>query len=126
MKKKTIAIMMTAAMVMAAFFVGRYTAPTETKLEVHASVPTTVDLSDAKQFEYACSLMAEIADWNTDGTELAVMTTDGYELYAYKSETVYRSVTKQYISFNEIADVSKETDGTIIITATDGNQYEVK
>ena len=33
---------------------------------------------------------ANITDWNTDGTELAVMTENGYEWYAYRSEDIYK------------------------------------
>lgn len=31
----------------------------------------------------------EITDWNTDGSEIAFMLSDGTELYAYKTESVY-------------------------------------
>lgn len=31
----------------------------------------------------------EITDWNTDGSEIAFMLSDGAELYAYKTESVY-------------------------------------
>ena len=34
---------------------------------------------------------ANIIDWNTDGQELAVMTENGYEWYAYQSENVYQN-----------------------------------
>lgn len=34
---------------------------------------------------------AHIVDWNTDGTELAIMTENGCEWYAYKSEDVYQN-----------------------------------
>ena len=32
-----------------------------------------------------------IVDWNTDGEELAVMTENDYEYYAYKSENIYEN-----------------------------------
>ena len=32
-----------------------------------------------------------IIDWNTDGTELAVMTENGYEWYSYKSAEIYEN-----------------------------------
>lgn len=32
-----------------------------------------------------------IVDWNTDGQELAVMTKNDYEYYAYKSENIYQN-----------------------------------
>ena len=31
----------------------------------------------------------KIVDWNTDGSEIAFMLSDGTELYAYKTESVY-------------------------------------
>lgn len=31
----------------------------------------------------------EITDWNTDGREIAFMLSDGTELYATKSESIY-------------------------------------
>ena len=34
---------------------------------------------------------ANIIDWNTDGTELAFMTKNDYEWYAYKSENIYQN-----------------------------------
>ena len=34
---------------------------------------------------------ANIIDWNTDGEELAVMTENGYEWYAYKSAEIYQN-----------------------------------
>ena len=34
---------------------------------------------------------ANIVDWNTDGTELAVITENDYEWYAYKSADVYQN-----------------------------------
>lgn len=34
---------------------------------------------------------AHIIDWNTDGEELAIMTENGYEWYAYQSENVYQN-----------------------------------
>ena len=34
---------------------------------------------------------ANIIDWNTDGQELAVVTENDYEYYAYKSENIYQN-----------------------------------
>ena len=34
---------------------------------------------------------ANIIDWNTDGEELAVMTENDYEYYAYKSADIYQN-----------------------------------
>ena len=51
------------------------------------------------------------------------MLSDGVEVYATKSESVYTE-RKQYVSFDEIANVSK-ADGIITIYTKDGNMYEV-
>ena len=38
---------------------------------------------------------AEIVDWNTDGKELSISTSDGYEYYAYKKKSCYEKVNKK-------------------------------
>lgn len=70
-----------------------------------------------------CDSNVEIVDWNTDGNQLAFMLSNGYELYATKSESEYSNPS--YIAFDSIADVSKADDGTITLTAIDGNVYTV-
>mgnify|MGYP001070752523 CR=1 FL=1 len=80
MKRK---ILYTAAIVIiatASFIIGRNTVNQSGKL----------NLDNNADFEMACDFMGQIVDWNTDGKELAIMTKDGYELYAYKSENVYQ------------------------------------
>lgn len=49
----------------------------------------TLNLADDADFATACDLMGQIVDWETHGEELAVMTADGYEMYAYKSAEIY-------------------------------------
>lgn len=51
----------------------------------------TLNLSYNEDFSLACDFMGQIVDWNTDGNELSIMTADGYELYAYKSQDVYNT-----------------------------------
>lgn len=52
-----------------------------------------------------------------------MMLSDGVEIYATKSESVYTE-RKQYVSFDEIKTVEKE-NGVITIYTKDGNMYEV-
>lgn len=49
----------------------------------------TLNLENDADFETACDLMGQIVDWNTNGEELSVMTEDGYEMYAYKTQDIY-------------------------------------
>ena len=77
MRKKITYILITAAVSCAAFFVGKNT------------VNPTYDLETDTGVEAVCDYMGSIVDWNTDGEELAVMTDDGYEFYAYKSDDIY-------------------------------------
>lgn len=59
MKKKIVYISLTAAITIAAFFIGRNT----------ASEPETI--SPQKNFQIYNEVAANIVDWNTNGEELA-------------------------------------------------------
>ena len=72
-----------------------------------------------------CDSSIEIVDWNTDGSELAFTLSDGTELYAYKSQDVYKPERKAYIALDQIADMEKDSHGNIEIYDTDGNVYTV-
>ena len=91
MKKKMLYILTTAVITLNAFYIGINTAPTHTttaKAKVIHTMPEKVDLSNKDQFNYICSFMGQIVDWNCGGgadDELAVSTKDGYELYAQKT-----------------------------------------
>ena len=63
-----------------------------------------------------------IVDWNTNGTELALSLSDGTEVYAYKSEDVYKPERIQYIATGNIVDVQNTDTGFTIICA-DGSGY---
>lgn len=78
MKKKIVTSIITLSLVGVSFFVGRQTAPT----------PTVEEMTVNEQIEF----MSTITDWNTDGNELAVTTSDGYEFYACKSENIYGGI----------------------------------
>lgn len=125
MKHKITYILTTAVLICTAFYIGRNTAPTHTTTKVVHTMPEKVDLSNKDQFNYICSFMSQVIDWNCSGgvdDELAVSTKDGYELYAQKQENVYIPKFKQYIGLNEFS--SWNIDGNILtISTTDGNSY---
>ena len=100
MKKKIAYTIITVALVVSAFLIGK----------TQANWSVNYNKSDLT-----------ITDWNTDGSELSMSLSDGTELYAYKSKTVYPAERKQYVSFDEIDHV----DGNQIITK-DGNVYSIK
>lgn len=123
MKKKIIYILTTAVITLTAFYIGRNTAPTTTaKAKVIHTMPEKVDLSNSKQFNYIDTFLGSIVDWNTDGKEMAIMTSDGYELYLNKQASIYQPDIKQYIGMNEFS--SWNVDGNVLtITTSDGNTY---
>lgn len=82
-----------------------------------------LDYSAEQDYSYADSFVSDVVDWNTDGTELALMTSDGYEFYAYKSANEYE-FNKAYVALDDIVDVEK-AEGKIRIYTKDGNVYEV-
>lgn len=122
--KKKIYILTTAVITLTAFYIGRNTAPhtTTAKAKVIHTMPEKVDLSDDAQFNYIDTFLGSVVDWNTDGKEMAVMTSDGYELYLNKQKTIYQPDIKQYIGMNEF--LSWNVNGnTLTITTLDGNDY---
>lgn len=120
MKRKITYILTTAVIILTAFYIGRNTAEPTTKV-IH-TMPEKVDLSNKDQFDYIDTFLGSIVDWNTDGKEMAIMTSDGYELYLNKQETIYQPDIKQYIGLNELS--SWNIDGNVLtITTSDGNTY---
>ena len=100
MKRKILYGIVTVALVVSAFLVGR---------------------SNANWADNYCKSDLTITDWNTDGSELAMFLSDGTEIYAYKSETIYPAEHKNYVAFDEI----ESANGNEIITK-DGNVYTFK
>ncbi|MFR7913815.1 hypothetical protein [Eubacterium ramulus] len=100
MKKKILYGIVTVALVMGAFLIGR---------------------NNANWADNYCKSNLTITDWNTDGSELAMFLSDGTEIYAYKSETIYPAEHKNYVAFDEI----ESANGNEIITK-DGNVYSIK
>lgn len=82
-----------------------------------------LDYSQEQDYSYADSFIADVVDWNTNGEELALMTSDGYEFYAYKSKNEY-DFNKAYVGLDDIVDVEK-TEGKIRIYTKDGTIYQV-
>lgn len=82
-----------------------------------------LDYSQEQDYSYADSFIADVVDWNTNGEELALMTSDGYEFYAYKSNNEY-NFNKAYVALDDIIDVEKTT-GKIRIYTKDGTIYQV-
>lgn len=83
-----------------------------------------LDYSQEQDYSYADSFIADVVDWNTNGEELALMTSDGYEFYAYKSANEYE-FNKAYVGLDDIVDVEKTENGTIRIYTKDGAIYQV-
>lgn len=117
MRRKILYLTLTAVIAVTAFSIGKFTAqPTQPETVQAEETQTAVELlemtvessglfleySDGNHF-YSYWIPSEdleraglidtahIIDWNTDGTELAVMTENDYEWYAYKSEDVYQN-----------------------------------
>lgn len=82
-----------------------------------------LDYSQEQDYSYTDAFVVDIVDWNTDGEELALMTSDGYEFYAYKSANEYE-FNKAYVGLGDIVDVEK-AEGKIRIYTKDGNVYEI-
>ena len=113
MKRKILYIFITAVISLATFSIGKFTSETNTP-EPEITKTTTVETETAQEIksiettEYGMLITfsddtgvfvdteslekaglintANIVDWNTDGEELAVMTENDYEYYAYKLE----------------------------------------
>lgn len=88
-----------------------------------ASETRKLDYSQEQDYSYADSFIADVVDWNTDGEELALMTSDGYEFYAYKSADEYE-FNKAYVALDDITDVEK-AEGKIRIYTKNGVIYQV-
>ena len=111
MKRKILYAITTAVIATTAFFVGKnFTEPTqqpETKAPELMEMTVEngglyLEYTDGTNFysywipsddlERAGLIdTANIVDWNTDGEELAIMTENGYEWYAYQSAEIYQN-----------------------------------
>lgn len=115
MKRKIAYIFTTAAVSLAAFSIGKFTSTPspETTETTTAEEETTQEIKSIEATEYGMLITfgdntgvfvdaeslekaglintANIIDWNTDGQELAVITENDYEYYAYKSADIYQN-----------------------------------
>lgn len=117
MKKKIAYATLTAVIGVAAFSIGKFSTTTPTPETVQAeTIQTAPELTEMTvesgglYLEYTDGTnfysywipsedleksglidTANIIDWNTDGEELAVITENDYEYYAYKSADVYQN-----------------------------------
>lgn len=92
--KKNIYLGLSAALIVAAFFMGRNTLNHSENLYQHEKTDiesNKLNLNNEVDFKTACDLLGTVVDWNTDGEELAIFTEDGFELYCYKSENIYNN-----------------------------------
>lgn len=118
MKKKIAYLTITAVISLAAFSIGKFTSESDTP-DQKTTKTTTVETETAQEIksiettEHGMLITfgdntgvfvdteslekaglintANIVDWNTDGQELAVITKNDYEYYAYKSEDIYQN-----------------------------------
>ena len=116
MKKKIVYSVLLAVIATTAFSIGKFTTPTQPETVQAETTQTAPELTEmtvengglyleysnngnfytywipAEDLEKAGLInTANIVDWNTDGTELAVMTENGYEWYAYQSTEIYEN-----------------------------------
>ena len=122
MKKKVVYLMITTVTLFGSFEIGRQTQMNTTGEKVVETMPNGVDLADDTQYSYIDKFIGSITDWNTDGKEMAIMTSDGYELYAQKQDDVYRESIKQYMALDDVTTWEVNGD-TLTVTTTDDNNY---
>ena len=103
MKRKIAYIFTTAVISLTAFSIGKFTTDATNIHKIKDLSATEYGMSmtfdnnkkifvDTESLENAGLINTEnIVDWNTDGTELAFMTKNDYEWYAYQSENVYQN-----------------------------------
>lgn len=61
----------------------------------------------------------KVIDWNTDGEELSISTSDGQEYYCYKTDNIYDS---DYFDMSTVVDFVATEDG-LQLYAADGSGY---
>lgn len=113
MKRKILYLTLTAVIGVTAFFIGKNSIEPTQQPETTQTDPELLEMTvesgglyleytdgtnfysywiPAEDLERAGLIdTANIIDWNTDGEELAIMTENGYEWYAYQSENVYQN-----------------------------------
>ena len=123
MFKKLVITLLTATTIFSGIAAINTTVSRQNSATEITSETRKLDYSQEQDYSYADSFVVDIVDWNTNGTELSLMTSDGYEFYAYKSADEY-DFNKAYVGLDDITDVEK-TEGKIRIYTKDGNVYEI-
>lgn len=123
MFKKLVITLLTATTIFSGIAAINTTVSRQNSATEITSETQKLDYSQEQDYSYADSFVVDIVDWNTDGEELALMTSDGYEFYAYKSKNEYE-FNKAYVALDDIVDV-ENTENKIQIFTKDGNVYEV-
>lgn len=122
MFKKLVITLLTATTIFSGIAAINTTVSRQNATEI-TSETQKLDYSQEQDYSYTDAFVADIVDWNTNGEELSLMTSDGYEFYSYKSADEY-DVNKAYVALDDITDVEK-TEGKIRIYTKDGNVYEI-
>lgn len=123
MFKKLVITLLTATTIFSGIAAINTTVSRQNSATEITSETQKLDYSQEQDYSYADSFIADVVDWNTNGEELALMTSDGYEFYAYKSANEYE-FNKAYVALDDIVDVEK-TEGKIRIYTKDGTLYQV-
>lgn len=123
MFKKLVITLLTATTIFSGIAAINTTVSRQNSATEITSETQKLDYSQEQDYSYADSFVVDIVDWNTNGTELSLMTSDGYEFYAYKSADEY-DFNKAYVALDDITDVEK-TEGKIRIYTKDGTIYQV-
>lgn len=122
MFKKLVITLLTATTIFSGIAAINTTVSRQNATEI-TSETQKLDYSQEQDYSYTDAFVADIVDWNTNGEELSLMTSDGYEFYSYKSADEY-DFNKAYVALDDITDVEK-TEGKIRIYTKDGNVYEI-
>lgn len=123
MFKKLVITLLTATTIFSGIAAINTTVSRQNSATEITSETQKLDYSQEQDYSYADAFVCDIVDWNTNGEELSLMTSDGYEFYSYKSADEY-DFNKAYVALDDIADVEK-TEGKIRIYTKDGTIYQV-
>lgn len=123
MFKKLVITLLTATTIFSGIAAINTTVSRQNSATEITSETQKLDYSQEQDYSYADAFVCDIVDWNTNGEELSLMTSDGYEFYAYKSADEY-DFHKAYVGLDDITDVEK-AEGKIRIYTKDGTIYQV-
>lgn len=123
MFKKTIITLLTATTIFSGIAAFNSTHLSAEPVQASRQQKRKLDYSAEQDYSYADAFVCDIVDWNTNGEELSLMTSDGYEFYSYKSADEY-DFNKAYVALDDIVDVEK-AEGKIRIYTKDGSVYEI-